>query len=170
MYVICDVRGDPQILIVCSLKKMSNLVTNKPCSLFLVLFICFLITPSHSDTCAFTKNWSIYIYNGIQDSTMNVHVKSADDDLGLYSLAYEEGFKFDFCESILGNTLYTGDFNYDARSVAFHVFDKEIENTIGCKYGGHANVYWLLKQDGYYLSRENKPFNDPVWMRRGPWE
>lgn len=141
--------------------------------LFLVLtyFICFLITPSYGQ-CPFAKNWSIYIYNGDYSSQIiDARVRSKDNDLGHHNITYLSAYKFEFCSSFLGNTLFSGDFFTAYKSAHFHVFDKEIEDMIPCKYGGRANVYWLLKDDGYYLSKEFKSSpQDPAWMFRGKWE
>ncbi|MFS7952817.1 putative plant self-incompatibility S1 [Helianthus anomalus] len=117
-----------------------------------------------------TKHWSVYMYNGIPDSQIDVHVRSGDDDLGHHNITFDLGYKFSFCESILQNTLFVGDFSDNSRSTHFHVFHKEIGDIIGCLIGGDADVYWLLKEEGYYLSKELSNINDPAWMFRGNWE
>ncbi|KAI3783265.1 hypothetical protein L1987_42342 [Smallanthus sonchifolius] len=148
---------------------MSIFVTKKVCSLLIVLtyFTCFLITPSQS--CWFTTEWTVYVYNGIPDSIIDVHVKSGDDDLGHHNITSFLGYKFKFCDSLFG-TLFTGDFSYKSRSAHFHVFDDEILSIIGGMPGESSDVFWLLKQDGYYLSRKFKSsINDPAWEFRGKW-
>ncbi|KAJ0781254.1 putative plant self-incompatibility S1 [Helianthus annuus] len=151
---------------------MSIFYIMKSCSLFIALtyFSCFLVTPSHSQ-CFLSRHWSVYMYNGIPNSQIDVHVRSGDDDLGHHNITIDLGYKFSFCESIFDNTLFVGDFIDNSRSAHFHVFDRSIGEIIHCSIGGHADVYWLLKEDGYYLSREFKSdINDPTWMFRGNWE
>ncbi|KAK1412594.1 hypothetical protein QVD17_33972 [Tagetes erecta] len=149
---------------------MSIFVTKRFYFLLIVsaYFTCFLITPSYSQ-CPFARNWSVYIYSAMPDP-VDVNVKSGDDDLGHHNITFDLGYRFNFCESIFGNTLFVGYFSHKFGSAHMHVFDRKVGALIGCKFGGHANVYWLLKQDGYYLSKEYKPYNDPTWELRGRWE
>ncbi|KAK1412555.1 hypothetical protein QVD17_33909 [Tagetes erecta] len=146
---------------------MNILVKKKLVSLFIVLtcFICFHVTPSHSKICSY--NWNVAIYNGIPDSTIGLHVKSKDDDLGEHYIAYGEHFYFHFCENIFRRTVFAGDFSHGPQFAHFNVFDDEVAGVIGRSKDSH--VYWLLKGDGYYLSKELKPVDDPSWIKRGNW-
>ncbi|KAK9067625.1 hypothetical protein SSX86_011736 [Deinandra increscens subsp. villosa] len=150
---------------------MSTFYGEKTSSIIIVLtcFACFLITPSHSRTC-FSYDWDIYIYNGIQDSTIDAHVKSKDNDLGHHNLTYDLGYTFGFCENYFENTLFWGDFTHGSQFVNFHVFDKAVISFIGGSTEHTNNVFWLLKQDGYYLSKEYKPYDDPAWTFWGHWQ
>ncbi|KAM0028390.1 putative plant self-incompatibility S1 [Helianthus anomalus] len=147
---------------------MSISVTKKLCSLFIVLsyFTYFVIAD-----CLFTSDVTVYIYNGIPDSTIDVHVKSGDDDLGHHNITLSLGYDFHFCESFFQNTLFMGDFADNSRSAHFHVYDNDVANNVDDSGAAtFLNVYWLLKQDGYYLSKEFKPYDDPSWVYRGSWE
>ncbi|MFS7898953.1 putative plant self-incompatibility S1 [Helianthus anomalus] len=79
-------------------KKISN---------FLVVLACltsFLITPSY--TCWAPFRWSILITNGIQNSTISVHVQSKDDDLRFHNVTYNNGYSMFFCERLIQSTLF----------------------------------------------------------------
>ncbi|XP_021984811.1 S-protein homolog 2-like [Helianthus annuus] len=146
---------------------MSISVTKMLCSLFIVLsyFTCFVIAD-----CLFTSSVTVYIFNGIPDSTIDVHVKSGDDDLGHHNITLNLWYDFHFCEIFFGNTLFTGDFADNSRSAHFHVYDEDVSKNVDGSSADSINVYWLLKQDGYYLSKEFKPYDDPSWVYRGSWE
>ncbi|KAM0038152.1 putative plant self-incompatibility S1 [Helianthus debilis subsp. tardiflorus] len=146
---------------------MSISVTKKLFSLFIVLsyFTCFVIAD-----CYFTSSVTVYIFNGIPASTIDVHVKSGDDDLGHHNITLNLGYRFHFCANIFGNTLFMGDFADNSRSAHFHVYDDDVFQYVNENYADITNVYWLLKQDGYYLSKEFKPYDDPSWAYRGAWE
>ncbi|KAK1412595.1 hypothetical protein QVD17_33973 [Tagetes erecta] len=148
---------------------MSNLKKLLFSFMVMFYFTCFLITPSYSLDC-YAQEWTVYIYDGIQDSVIDVHVKSKDDDLGHHNITFDLGYRFAFCESIFGNTLFTGDFYHGSQFVHFNVFDDVVSSIIGGPQVENTNVYWLLKQDGYYLSKEFKAYHDPVWKFMGHWQ
>ncbi|MFS7975230.1 putative plant self-incompatibility S1 [Helianthus anomalus] len=150
---------------------MSIFVTKKLLFLFISLsyFTCFLITPSHSRPC-WGQEWTVFIYNGIWDSTIDIHVISGDDDLGHHNITYELGYRFNFCDNIFTQTVFGGDFSHGSQFVHFNVFDSSVEEFIGAQYGQETGVYWLLKEDGYYLSKEYKGYDDPVWKHMGNWQ
>ncbi|KAF5785076.1 putative plant self-incompatibility S1 [Helianthus annuus] len=147
---------------------MSIFVTNKLLSGFIIL-ICLLITPSQSRYC-YTYEFTVNFYDGVQDSPIDVHVKSKDDDLGHHTITYDHGWPFGFCEQFFERTLFWGDFTLGSQFARFNVFDKEIANIVGWNISANTMVYWLLKQDGYYLSKELLPYDDPGWMFRGHWQ
>lgn len=142
---------------------------NKLCSLFIALtyFTSFFIIPSQS--WCYTTHWFIKIYSAIPNSQIDVYVRSGDDDLGHHVVTPDLPYKFDFCDNIWGNTLFVGDFYYKSRSAHFHVFDKDVENTV-CAECDEQNLLWVFKEDGYYLSNVSKPYDDPIWARKGDWE
>ncbi|KAF5803629.1 putative plant self-incompatibility S1 [Helianthus annuus] len=142
-------------------KKISN---------FLVVLTCltnFLITPSY--TCWTPFRWSILITNGIPNSTISVHVQSKDDDLGFHNITYNNGYSMFFCENLIHTTLFWGDFSYGQKSASFHVFDVKVSDFVSGRAFKLNHVYWLFKDDGYYLSKRFKAFNDPAWVKQGKW-
>ncbi|MFS7901323.1 hypothetical protein Hanom_Chr00s194324g01835931 [Helianthus anomalus] len=69
-----------------------------------------------------------------------------------------------------GNTLFMGDLADNSRSAHFHVYDDDVAKYVDDSSADLTNVYWLLKQDVYYLSKEFKPYDDPSWVYRGSWK
>ncbi|KAJ0568237.1 putative plant self-incompatibility S1 [Helianthus annuus] len=142
-------------------KKISN---------FLVVLACltsFLITPSY--TCWAPFRWSILITNGIQNSTISVHVQSKDDDLGFHNITYNNGYSMFFCERLIQSTLFWGHFSYGEKSAFFNVFDIKVSDFVKGLPFKLNHAYWLFKNDGYYLSKSFKAFDDPAWVKQGKW-
>lgn len=96
-------------------------------------------------------------------------MRSKDDDLGYHNITYDLGYNFHFCESIFQNTLFTKDFFYEMQSLHFNVFDKVVVAFIGGHPYRNTPIYWLLKKNGYYLSKMYKAYDDPTWILRGHW-
>ncbi|KAL8262108.1 hypothetical protein R6Q59_026157 [Mikania micrantha] len=124
---------------------------------------------SESRDC-YTFEWVVYIYNGIPNSVIDVHVKSKNDDLGHHNVTTNILYHFGFCENYFENTLFAGDFSYGSKFVHFNVFDNEIERVVGRSLEYQNLVFWLLKEDGYYLSKDDKRYDDPGWIFRGHWQ
>lgn len=149
--------------------KMNIFVTNVLYIFFASFFFtCFCIIPSESK-CYTPFSWTIHIYDGIQDSQITLHVRSKDDDLGYHNITYNLGYKFDFCENLIHNTLFTGDFFFGTKEAHFDVFDIDVSDFIKPQPFQRSHAYWLLKADGYYLSKYFKSYDDPAWILIGEW-
>lgn len=131
---------------------MRFFVSDKLCYLLIlfVYFTCFCLTTSDSKHCFLSYGWAVYIYNGISNSTIGVHVKSGDNDLGFLNITHPLGCNFNFCENIFHTTLFAGDFSYGSKFVHFNVFDQEIATIIVGSSNHNTPIYWLLAGDGYY--------------------
>ncbi|KAL8211440.1 hypothetical protein R6Q57_005877 [Mikania cordata] len=101
---------------------------------------------------------------------MSVHVKSRDDDLGFHNITFNHEYTFRFCENVVLNTVFGGDFSYGERFVHFNVFDTNIVKLIGGSAFKENPIHWLLKDDGYYVSKYLKSYNDSAWIFRGHWQ
>lgn len=152
------------------LMKMGIFLTMKLCYLFLVLssVTCIYIAPSNSSNCL-SMRWFVRIHDGIQNSTISVHVRSKDDDLGFHNITYEDEYGFRFCENAFQNTVFGGDFSYGNKFVHFDVFNRKIADLIGGIITKVNPVNWLLKEDGYYVAKNLKAYDDPSWIKRGDW-
>ncbi|KAJ0538546.1 putative plant self-incompatibility S1 [Helianthus annuus] len=115
----------------------------------------------------------VHITNAEIDNLM-VHCKSNDDDLGDKNLIFEESFEFHFRQ----NFLFTTEFFCTFRSVTPYadrviksttviVFDAYISARL-CGDGDPRNCYWSVRDDGFYVSKDNKTFPDG-WIQRGRW-
>ncbi|KAF5803753.1 putative plant self-incompatibility S1 [Helianthus annuus] len=150
---------------------MGIFFTKKLCYHLIILscFACFCITPSNSLKCFGTFKWVITINDGIPNSTIDFHVKSRDDDLGSHSITYDNNYAFEFCENFVQNTVFWADFYYGKKFVHFNVFDSKVVKVVGGSIFKENPVFWLLKDDGYYLSKKALSYNDSAWIHRGKW-
>ncbi|KAF5778466.1 putative plant self-incompatibility S1 [Helianthus annuus] len=144
-------------------------ILKKLCYLFIVLswFTSFSITPSMS--CFLTIPWFVDIRNGIPNSTISVHVKSGDDDLGVHDIAYDNSYNFHFCDNVIHSTLYWADISYGSKFVHFNVVDAKVKKIITWTIFMKSHAYWLMKEDGYYLTNKSRGYDDPAWKLMGKW-
>ncbi|XP_071728048.1 S-protein homolog 5-like [Rutidosis leptorrhynchoides] len=149
---------------------MRFFVTNKRCSLFtILLYIQSLYSVSNAKVCFPDKEWTIHIYNAIKNSTLGLHVKSKEDDLGFHTVTYDVEYKFGFCANFFNRTLFWGVFSNGNKTATFDVFNLDIANLIGGEVGKNNHVYWALKEDGRYISKKWAPYDDPIWAYVGDW-
>ncbi|CAA7039822.1 unnamed protein product [Microthlaspi erraticum] len=97
-------------------------------------------------------NWStlksqVKITNRLGDgSTLSLHCKSVDDDLGLQVLAQHSSWSFRFRPSILGSTKFSCHFTWPRRSEHFDIYDDfrdGVQRGIPCIY-----CFWDITRDG----------------------
>lgn len=110
-------------------------------------------------------SWTIYIYDGIPNSQITFHLRSKDDDLGYHNITYRLGYQFSLCVNLSKNTLF-----YGTKKGHFNVYEVKVAEYLQPKPFKRAHAYWLLKSDGYYLSKLDIPYDDPGWKLWGNWE
>ena len=86
--------------------------------------------------------------------------------MGYHTIGSE--YRFVYCELWSQDVVYTGGFSYDRRFAIFDLFNQEIRDIIGGSPSEDKYVFWLLKEDGYYLSKDEKR-DESSWMFRGRW-
>ncbi|CAI9273911.1 unnamed protein product [Lactuca saligna] len=125
-------------------------------------------TSTQEKVCAFSY-WTIYIYNGINDS-FTVHVQSADDDLGNRTLPFNGSTDWGFCMGITFKTRFYAHFYWNSKTAFFDVFDYTTSNH-HCserKIFKQQRCVWLVRDDGFYLSSQLSPF--PIgWTKLHEW-
>ncbi|CAN8299400.1 unnamed protein product [Cochlearia groenlandica] len=98
------------------------------------------------------KNWSflkskVTITNRLGDgSTLNLHCKSTDDDLGLKIVAPNKSWYFRFRPNIWGSTVFSCHFTWLKESRKFDIYDDSRESVnkhIPCTY-----CFWDISKDG----------------------
>ncbi|PWA81066.1 plant self-incompatibility S1 [Artemisia annua] len=149
---------------------MITFATKRLCYLFVILacLTCFCITSSNSEKCDRGITWSFFIYNGIPNSTINLHLTSNHVDMGYHTITEQYEYRFVYCQLWSPDVVYIGYFSYDQRFAIFDLFNKEIVDIIGGSGREDKYVFWLLKEDGYYLSKDEKR-DESTWMFRGRW-
>lgn len=122
----------------------------------------------------FLDLYAVYITNLDVDNLI-VHCKSGDDDLGDKNLAPNQYFHWMFRQNFLLTTLYFCNFrwmtpddnNREIKSASFHVFDIYISALCGDEFSVNR-CYWLVRKDGFYFSKDDKPFPDG-WKLMHTW-
>nr|GEX60857.1 hypothetical protein [Tanacetum cinerariifolium] len=123
-----------------------------------------------SEKCERGITWWIFIYDGIPNSTINLHLASKDMDMGYHTITEQNEYRYNYSEIMSRDVVYIGDFSYDQTNAIFDVCNLEIREIIGGSPSDDKCVFWLQKEDGYYLSNDySKPYDDPAWMLRGRW-
>lgn len=120
-----------------------------------ILFLIFLVYLFQTMVCTnacVKKRLTIDVINFLPASPHDlvVHCASKNDDLGYRTIPRGKGFKFSFCPSIFGNTLFFCHLWWFNKEKAFDVYS---ENISTC--GATENCYYVAKPDGIYYSDYN---------------
>ncbi|GAV63844.1 Self-incomp_S1 domain-containing protein [Cephalotus follicularis] len=116
-----------------------------------LLALCFGI-----GTCWDFRKYHVYISNyleGYPNTTLEVHCKSGDDDLGLHSLPYYgDTYGFKFRINYFGTTLFFCDLWWNDLHVVFDAFVSDDKFIDQC---GDHSCNWDAQDDGIYLDNNN---------------
>ncbi|XP_022759789.1 S-protein homolog 1-like [Durio zibethinus] len=109
--------------------------------------------------------WHVYVVNGLSNNTtLFLHCKSKDDDLGVQNLSAGTNFTWSFQQNIFRRTLFWCYVSKDDNAhAAFKVFWQDVLLFHKCSW---KNCIWTAKDDGIYikdLARDLDEF-------RGKWE
>ncbi|KAL8242880.1 hypothetical protein R6Q59_013182 [Mikania micrantha] len=106
--------------------------------------------------------WSIYITNMMHQPFI-VHPQSADDDLGNHTLAYFEYTNWSFCLDIVLKTRFYAHFYWNSKRAFFDVYNYGLGEsycTNGKEFTKEQRCYWMVTEDGFYLTRHPDRFPD----------
>lgn len=140
---------------------------------FLLLVFCivtidaFPIAKSENKVCL--VRWTMYIIDGI-GAPIDVHIQSSDDDLGVRTLAPGSNFNWTFCVNWNSSTLFYAHFYWNSKEMFFNVFSMSISKSY-CRNGKFfkpQQCFWLVREDGFYLSQLNNPFPQG-WIKVHDW-
>lgn len=127
---------------------------------FVVLMLCVIYSVS-SSTSGVVNSWEPYTMYIIDSEIQNliVHVHSKDNDLGNHTMTIRDTFHWEFRMNFGETTEFSGKFywmmtdNQVYREVAFPVFNNQIAAECGNKLVKTNKCFWLVKYDGFYLSK-----------------
>ncbi|GER27158.1 plant self-incompatibility protein S1 family [Striga asiatica] len=143
---------------------LSGLNTTMAKNLFFTLILIFMSIMRPTQSCFWTKGYTISIYDGILDKSdkISLHCASKDDDLGNHTL--KGGFNYDwsFCDSYWKTTMFFCHFYWGHKERAFEVFNYNLGKHM-CKSG---TCTWSVANDGFYLrdGRFGTPFKQYDWQ------
>ncbi|KAL8237570.1 hypothetical protein R6Q59_018651 [Mikania micrantha] len=126
--------------------------------------LCLLIICGQYFSCVtscffLVRSWNLHITNGMsQDpqTQLRIHVYSEKDNLGFHNLTYNGPEYFlHFCETLSRTTVFTAYFWHGDTRSSLYLFNDEVEAHFAPIYKPlikTQNIYWLVKDDGFYLS------------------
>ncbi|KAM0020491.1 putative plant self-incompatibility S1 [Helianthus debilis subsp. tardiflorus] len=104
--------------------------------------------------------WSVYITNQMQNPFI-VHPQSADDDLGNRTVASRAYTHWSFCLNILLKTRYYAHFYWNSKTAFFDVYNYGLGEsycTNGKEFTREQRCYWMVTEDGFYVTRHPEQF------------
>lgn len=136
----------------------------KTCCICILLVFSF-VTPTYS--CFIEIHWRIFITNTITDNIV-AHVQSGDDDLGNHTIPFNTNYSWEFCRRMDRRTLYFGSFWWGSKFQTFDLYNKDIDRFYHTSDARDDNCYWLVRPDGFWISRRNLAFPDS-WNIMRSW-
>lgn len=135
-------------------------------SLFFFLIVSLSLVATTS-ACFFSTKWTVQITNGNIPDKVVAHIQSGNDDLGYHTLGE---YHWQFCQNIDNGILFFTHFWWGSKSVTLDVFDDKVgDECHRIKFGiPSQRCYWLVRDDGFYLSKNNNPFPGD-WVRKALW-
>lgn len=112
------------------------------------------------------NKYHVHVVNSLPNNNfpLVIHCKSKDNDLGVHNLYVGNDFNWGFHQNVWETTLFFCHFQWSNKQTSFSVFDHYLadeicHNTFVC--------YWLVKDDGFYLSNVTNPSPDNLvkWNR-----
>ncbi|KAJ9541054.1 hypothetical protein OSB04_027560 [Centaurea solstitialis] len=115
--------------------------------------------------CVYVPGFVLSIQNGIPDSTIKVHCKAKDTDIGEHYLSYNQEFHWRFCETYFHHTLYFCHFYWGSQEQVFDVFNTTMMYTCNKDKGDNNPCDWLVQSDGFYFY----DFDKGSWGKQYDW-
>lgn len=115
-------------------------------------------------------HYDMYIFNGM-NAPFVVHIQSRNDDLGNRTVNVRGSTTWGFCLAFTRGTLFYAHFYENARRAFFDVYqyDTVAKYCKKAKSYGNAKCYWLVRDDGFYLSAHLNPFPNG-WNKVHDWQ
>ena len=99
------------------------------------------------------------------ESSLRLHCKSKDNDLGFHTLGLNQVYKWSFNVNFWASTLFWCNFWWDGKYAAFHVFDSKIWGSMG-----ETDIYsYEVRADGFYFKMLDPKTRTLVWRHVNNW-
>ncbi|XVE78044.1 hypothetical protein DITRI_Ditri13aG0112600 [Diplodiscus trichospermus] len=121
----------------------------------------FSVAPQQGLPPGFTR-WNVYVVNGLNNSTtLFLHCKSKDDDLGIQNLSPGTNFTWSFQQNLFRRTLFWCYMSKDNNAhAAFKVFWQDVLLFHKCSW---KNCIWIAKDDGIYMKDLSRNSDELRW-------
>lgn len=111
---------------------------------------------------SFNANFHMHLINRMSSNAqpLMVRVRSGDNDSGERAVWQNGDFQFHFrCNfSPFGGTLFYCDFKHGDKLKRFNIFSDSDHTTESSLCGKTSNIYWMVKDDGFYRSYDDKNY------------
>ncbi|KAL7109688.1 hypothetical protein ACP275_06G190400 [Erythranthe tilingii] len=119
--------------------------------LLLIVFLSLeinILRNKFAEGCFLSPKRTVHIVSNlpINSSKLKVHCWSKDDELGYHLLDTAQEFKWSFCGSFWGDTLFACHFWWGSKDRALDVFVQEPIDF------GTPSLYWVPQSDGIYFA------------------
>ncbi|KAJ0480922.1 putative plant self-incompatibility S1 [Helianthus annuus] len=140
--------------------------------LYLLVALFFVPTNSYvyatnaSENCFLTSKWHMIVTSNLP-SDVKIFLQGDDMEQNLV-LSFGNGYGWYFCDS---GRAYTGKFTWGSKNTTLDLYNKHI-NKICYHYRfvmGTQHCYWLIRSEGFYVSRRNSPFPNSDWHFEYKW-
>lgn len=119
----------------------------RPTLIFLIL--CIIVETGYAGIVILPK-YKIMIYNKIRNSSVGVHCRSSDDDLGYHKLRPFQSINWSFRQNIWFTTRFSCQFSWGRKRRDVNVFDSKLSKSCHSRSGNLC--FWSIRPDGFYLS------------------
>ena len=116
-------------------------------------FLLFILIISHinfalSKKCIFTPKVEVHIISNLSPNSpsLEVHCQSGEDDLGKHVVGVNQDYHWSFCNSVLGNTLFSCNLRSGSKEVGFVAYSSEWR-----QWCPNNTCKWTAKDDGIYF-------------------
>ncbi|PWA37856.1 plant self-incompatibility protein S1 family [Artemisia annua] len=137
------------------------------------IFFCTFRWMAPDDRTKLKNLYTVFVMDGEIDN-LKAHCRSGDDDIGEKSLTVPQYFHWTFRMNIIGSTRFICNFRWMAdentvlKDKTFDVFNIRIMYRCGERFDVN-NCYWLVRKDGFYFAKDDKPFPDG-WQLLFNWD
>lgn len=133
------------------------------------LFLVSLYMIHTSNAICFQRLWDLHITNGIENHVLLIHPTDKDGhDKGIHVLQPNEMFSLHFCEKFAGSTTWHSDFMWGEKLKNFPIFNDQWRYECA-KLRGSEDCFWLVREDGFYMSAYGEPF-PKGWSKKYDWD
>ncbi|MFS8004329.1 putative plant self-incompatibility S1 [Helianthus anomalus] len=135
-------------------------------ALFFTPTISYGYASNSSENCILTPKWHMIVTNDLPDN-INLFVHGDDMEQNVV-LSFEKAYGWYFCQ--LGR-VYTGQVTWGSKNITLDLYDNHIKNfCFHYKFLiGTQHCYWLVRSEGFYVSKHNSPFPSSNWHFERGW-
>ena len=125
-----------------------------------ILLFCLLQAKQVHAKFKIIAQYKIVIANGLPSGSppLTAHCQSKDDDIGHHTLNPDQSFNWEFGMNAFATTRFYCSFTWGQKIRSCDVFNANLaDRYCGSSIEVENICYWLVKEDGFYLSARDDP-------------